>query len=249
MLERIQKIIAQAGIASRRAAEDLIREGRVTVNGRPAVIGMKADPLQDHVKVDGKLITGRQPKVYYLFYKPRGVVTSMADPEGRPTVLDFFSGMGLRIYPVGRLDYDSEGILLVTNDGDFANAILHPAGEVVKTYAAKVRGDITDEQLERLRKGLRLEDGMTAPAKVRRIKAAESNSWVQIAIHEGRNRQVRRMFEKVGHPVLRLKRISVGDFSVGRLKPGEYRELSPAEVKSVLKRKNNKAMRRSDATD
>ncbi len=231
MEERIQKIIAQAGIASRRAAEQLILAGRVTVNGQTASLGMKADPLSDHVKVDGKLITRREPKVYYLFYKPRGVVTSVADPEGRPTVKDYFAGIRMRVFPVGRLDFDSEGLLFVTNDGEFANAVLHPSREMQKTYAAKVKGRIADEHIAQLCQGIRLEDGMTAPAKVRRIRTTESNCWIQITIHEGRNRQVRRMLEQVGHPVLRLKRVAIGSFGVGDLKPGLYRELTREEVR------------------
>ncbi|HSW64899.1 MAG TPA: pseudouridine synthase [Dissulfurispiraceae bacterium] len=234
MKERIQKIVAQAGIASRRAAEELILAGRVTVNGQPASLGMKADPLRDHVKVDGKLITRREPKVYYLFYKPRGVVTSLVDPAGRPTVKDYFAGTHMRVFPVGRLDFDSEGLLFVTNDGDFANAVLHPSQEMPKTYAAKVKGEIADEDLVRLREGVRLEDGMTAPARTRRIRTTESNCWIQITIHEGRNRQVRRMLEKVGHPVIRLKRVAIGSFGVGALKPGQYRELTKEEVQTLF---------------
>lgn len=233
MEERLQKIIAQAGIASRRAAETLILEGRVTVNGAIAELGMKADPQTDHVKVDGKLITRREPKVYYLFYKPSGVVTSLSDPEGRPTVKNFFSGIRLRVFPVGRLDYDSEGLLVVTNDGDFANLLAHPSHQAEKVYVVKIRGKIEEDALQRLRAGVRLEDGVTAPAKVKRIRSAESNCWVQIAIHEGRNRQIRRMFEQVGHPVTRLKRISIHGLTVGGLKPGQYRELSPEEVQHI----------------
>lgn len=234
MEERLQKIIAQAGIASRRAAETLILEGRVTVNGEIAGLGMKADPLQDHVKVDGKLITRREPKVYYLFYKPRGVVTSLSDPEGRPTVKEYFANIRLRVFPVGRLDYDSEGLLIVTNDGDFANVLMHPSHQIAKVYVVKVRGLIDEDALQRLRVGVKLEDGMTEPAKVKRIRTAENNCWVQITIHEGRNRQVRRMFEHVGHPVTRLKRISIHGLTVGGLKPGQYRQLSPEEVRQVL---------------
>jgi 23S rRNA pseudouridine2605 synthase len=233
MEERIQKIIAQAGIASRRAAEALILEGRVTVNGAIAELGMKADSQCDHVKVDGKLITRREPKVYYLFYKPRGVVTSLSDPEGRPTVKNFFSGIRLRVFPVGRLDYDSEGLLVVTNDGDFANMLAHPSHQVEKIYVVKIKGKIDEDGLEQLRVGVRLEDGMTAPAKVKRIRSVENNCWVQIAIHEGRNRQVRRMFEQVGYPVTRLKRISIHGLTVSGLKPGHYRQLSPEEVQQM----------------
>lgn len=245
MEERLQKIIAQAGIASRRAAETLILEGRVTVNGEIAGLGMKADPLRDHVKVDGKLITRREPKVYYLFYKPRGVVTSLSDPEGRPTVKDYFAAVRLRVFPVGRLDYDSEGLLFMTNDGEFSNLLAHPSHQVDKVYVAKVRGIIDDDSLQRLRTGVRLEDGMTAPAKVKRIRTAENNCWVQITIHEGRNRQVRRMFEQVGHPVTRLKRVALHGLTIGGLKPGQYRQLQPEEVAAI--RGQQKERKNTDA--
>lgn len=233
MEERIQKIIAQAGIASRRAAETLILEGRVTVNGAIAELGMKADPVRDHVKVDGKLITRREPKVYYLFYKPRGVVTSLSDPEGRPTIKDFFANIRLRVFPVGRLDFDSEGLLIVTNDGDFANILTHPSHDIAKVYVVKIRGMVSEDELQRLRVGIRLEDGMTAPAKVKKIRSAENNCWVQITIQEGRNRQVRRMFEQIGHPVTRLKRIAIHGLTVNGLKPGQYRPLTMEEIHEI----------------
>ncbi len=235
MEQRLQKVLAQMGIASRRKAEEIIEEGRVTVNGQIATIGMKADPEKDHIKLDGKLLTRMEAKVYLMLNKPAGVVTSLSDPEGRPTVVSYLRGIRQRIYPVGRLDYDSEGLLLFTNDGDFAQAILHPARKVPKTYVVKVKGMIGDEQIERLRKGVRLEDGMTAPAWVKRIREAENNSWVEITIHEGRNRQVRRMMEAVGHPVLRLKRVSVNGLRLGELMPGELRSLTPTEIETVMR--------------
>lgn len=233
MEQRIQKILAQMGVASRRKAEEMIIEGRVTVNGKTAVLGMKADPAKDHIKVDGKLLTKPEPKVYFMFNKPTGVVTSLYDPEGRPTVKDFLKGIKYMVFPVGRLDYDSEGLLLITNDGEFAHSILHPSKKVSKTYIAKVKGIIDEDSIEKLRRGVRLEDGLTAPAKVKRIRQAESNSWVEITIYEGRKRQVRRMLDKVGHPAIRLKRTAIGGLRIGDLKPGEIRRLTVEEVKKL----------------
>lgn len=232
---RIQKIIAQMGIASRRGAEELISEGRVTVNGKIAELGMKADPARDHIKVDGRLLVRREPKVYLMFNKPRGVVTSLADPEGRPTVKDFLKGVKYRVFPVGRLDYDSEGLLLLTNDGDFANALMHPAGKVPKTYVVKVKGMMEDDKIKRLRAGVRLEDGKTQPAKVRFVRQSESNSWIEITITEGRKRQVRRMVEAVGHPALKLRRIGVDGLKLSGLKAGELRPLTEKELQTLKK--------------
>lgn len=238
MEQRIQKILAQMGVASRRKAEELIAEGRVTVNGKPAEIGMKADAVRDHIKVDGKILTRIEPKVYLAFNKPRGVVTSLSDPEGRPTLKDFLQRVKYRVFPVGRLDYDSEGLLLITNDGDFAQSLLHPAHEIPKTYVVKIRGMIGDRGLQRLRHGVRLEDGMTQPAKVKRIvmeRAPGNNQWLEVTIHEGRKRQVRRMLEKVGHDVLKLKRIAVNGLKLGNLKPGEFRPLTAEEIGHLVR--------------
>jgi len=235
MEQRIQKILAQMGVASRRKAEELIAEGRVTVNGRTAEIGMKADSARDHVKVDGKLLTRPEPKVYLIFNKPKGVVTSLSDPEGRPTVKDFLQRVKYRVFPVGRLDYDTEGLLLITNDGDFAQAVLHPSKKIYKTYLAKVKGIIDNDALEKLRAGVRLQEGQTAPSKVRRIPhRSENNSWIEISLHEGRNRQVRRMLEKVGYPVAKLKRVSINGVKLRNLKPGEFRPLEPDEMESLM---------------
>lgn len=233
MEQRIQKILAQMGIASRRKAEELIIEGRVTVNGKRAVIGMKVNPEKDHIKVDGKLLTKVEPKIYLMFNKPTGVVTSLSDPKGRPTVKDFLKGIKYRVFPVGRLDYNSEGLLLITNDGDFAYSILHPSKKIQKTYVAKVKGIIDDDAITKLRQGVRLKDGMTAPAKVKRIRTSESNSWLEITIYEGRKRQIRRMLEKVGYPVIKLRRIAIGDLKLGDLKPGQLRRLTQEEVKKI----------------
>lgn len=229
MKARLQKILSEMGVASRRKAEEMIMEGRVTVNGATATIGMKANPFVDYIKVDGKLIVGPNisatKKVYYIFYKPRNVVTTLFDPEGRPTIKDYLKGIKQRVFPVGRLDFDSEGLLLLTNDGEFANAVIHPSKRVPKTYHVKIKGIIEDEEIERLKKGIRLEDGITMPAEVRRLRKGINNSWIEITIYEGRKRQIRRMLERVGHPVIRLIRIGIGPLKLGNLRPGEIREI------------------------
>src|SRR4030043_1421130 len=196
MEKRLQKIFSEMGIASRRKAEELITEGRVTVNGRIATIGTKADPVKDHIKVDGKLLIRPEPKVYIMFNKPKNVVTSLHDPEGRPTVKDFLKGVNYRVFPVGRLGYDSEGLLLLTNDGDFAHAVLHPSKKISKTYLVKVKGILDKEEIEKLEKGIKLGDGMTSPAKVRRIRKTENNLWLEMVIYEGKKRKIRRMLKK-----------------------------------------------------
>ncbi len=234
MLERLQKIISAAGVASRRAAEELITEGRVRVNGRVVTeLGTKADASRDHIKVDGKLINPRQPLIYLMLNKPAGFVTTMSDPEGRPTVQDLLQGVKTRVYPVGRLDYNTEGLLLLTNDGDFAHLITHPRHELPKTYLAKIKGVLDNRAIEMLEKGMFLADGKTAPAKVRKIRKEEMNSWVEITIHEGRKRQVRRMFDHVGRSVIKLKRTMTGGLSLGDLPEGRFRHLTPDEVRSL----------------
>jgi len=238
MEQRLQKIIAEMGLASRRKAEELILENRVTVNGSVATIGMKADPLKDHIKVDGKLLFKLEKKVYYVFNKPRGVVTSMSDPEGRPTVHDFVRGIRQRVFPVGRLDFDSEGLLLLTNDGEFTHAVLHPSKKIPKTYLVKIKGNLEDENLEKLRTGIRLDRAVTAPAKVKRLRKTESNSWIEMVIYEGKKRQIRRMLERVGHSVIRLMRIKINGLEMGPLKPGTCRQISSEEMK-ILKRELN----------
>jgi len=231
--ERIQKIIARMGVASRRGAEEIIAEGRVTVNGAPATIGMKVDPSNSHIKVDGKLLFRPEPKVYLMLNKPKSVVSSLADPQGRPTVKDYLKGVRYRVFPVGRLDYDSEGLILLTNDGDFSNALLHPSKEIAKTYVVKVKGIMPEEKVGKLRQGIRLEDGKTQPARVRFIRESEANSWIEITITEGKKRQVRRMVEAVGHPALKLRRISIGGVKLAGLKIGELRPLTAKELQTL----------------
>lgn len=235
MQQRLQKIIADVGIASRRKAEELILEGRVTVNGKVAEIGMKADPMKDHIKVDGKLISKPGKRVYYAFNKPRGVMTSMSDPQGRPTVSQFFHGIRHRVFPVGRLDYDSEGLLLLTNDGDFAYSILHPSKKIPKTYLVKIKGVLEDEDIDKLRRGIKLDGRMTAPAKVKKLRKSEANSWIEMTIHEGRKRQIRRMLERIGHDVIRLMRIRINGIEMGPLEPGTYRKLTDKELETIMR--------------
>lgn len=234
MLERIQKVIARAGIASRREAEKLISEGRVTLNGKVVEeLGTKVDTDKDYIKVDGKLITRPEPKAYLILYKPRGYVTTTSDPEGRPTIMELLERVKGRVFPVGRLDYDTEGLILCTNDGDLTHRLQHPSHEVPKTYFAKVEGVPTLEEITKLRKGIKLEDGMTAPAKVKLVRKVEANSWLEITIHEGRNRQVKRMVEAIGHPIIKLKREGLAFLTLGDLKSGEFRHLTAEEIKKL----------------
>jgi 23S rRNA pseudouridine2605 synthase len=235
MEERLQKILSRYGIASRREAEEMILNGEVTVNGKTAVIGTKADPGKDHIKVRGKLVRSSGPKVYLMFHKPARCITSLYDPEERPTVKDFLKGIKTRVFPVGRLDYNSEGLVIMTNDGEMANEILHPKKKIPKTYLVKIEGVLGNRDVAKLQKGIKLEDGITAPAKVRMIKKTEANSWLEITIHEGRKRQIRRMLDRVGHQVIRLKRIKINGLVLGTLRPGQFRYLNPGEIKRLQK--------------
>lgn len=210
-------------------------EGRVTVNGAIAIPGMKADFLKDHIKVDGKLIRRTEPKVYLILNKPVKCVTAVTDPEGRITVRDYMKGVKAKVFPVGRLDYHSEGLLIMTNDGELANALLRPKSKVPKTYLVKVNGLPDDKDMEKLQKGIKLEDGITAPAKVRRIRQTDLNSWIEITIYEGKKRQIRRMLERIKHPVMRLRRIKIDGLALGRLPLGSFRYLTPDEVKKLKK--------------
>ncbi len=235
MEERLQKIIAKCGVASRRKAEELILEGLVKVNGVKAEIGMKADLERDHIKVNGKLINKVEPKVYLILNKPVQCITAMYDPEKRPTVKDYLHRVKAQVFPVGRLDYNSEGLLIVTNDGDLTNAILHPRSKIPKTYRVKVNEIPDENDIAKLEKGIRLDDGMTRPAKIRIVQRLKANSWVDITIHEGRKRQVRRMFDRIGHSVIKLIRIRINGLHLSGLKSGEFRHLTIEEVEKLKK--------------
>jgi 23S rRNA pseudouridine2605 synthase len=238
--ERLQKIIAAAGVASRRKAEELITAGRVQVNGQVVTqLGTKADPERDHIRVDGKLLHGPQRLVYLALHKPAGYVTTASDPQGRPTVLDLVRSAGARVYPVGRLDYASEGLLLLTNDGALAARLMHASSHVPKTYQVKVSGKPSEENLRKLRAGVVLppdprhprssgKGGRTAPARIRLLRDAP-NPWYEVTLIEGQNRQIRRMFEAVGHHAEKVKRVRYGPLELD-LEPGAFRRLTPAEV-------------------
>lgn len=234
---RLQKIIAQAGIASRRAAEKLIAEGRVTINGETVrEMGTKADPSREDIRVDGRRVKSAERLRYILLYKPAGFVTTRSDEKRRPTVIDLLGGVKEYVYPVGRLDYDTEGLLLLTNDGDLAARLTHPRHGVERTYEARVARMPDDHALDRLRRGIALDGRRTLPADVSLLNkgSRDREGVLAITIREGRNRQVRRMCEAVGHPVRKLIRVGIGPLSDRGLKPGSWRELTPRELR-VLK--------------
>ena len=258
--ERLQKIIAAAGIASRRKAEELITSGLVSVNGQAVTeLGSKADPERDHIRVNGKLLHGAERHVYVLLNKPKGYVTTAHDPEGRPTVIDLLHGIGARVYPIGRLDYRSEGLLLLTNDGDLAFRLMKAASHVPKVYVVKLAGNPDRAGLEKLRRGISIPEGKlgtargdrnekagatrgnrrlarahrvrTAPAKIRLVRESD-NPWYEVTLTEGKNRQIRRMFEEIGHHVEKIKRVRYGPLSLD-VPPGEFRRLSVGEVEKL----------------
>ncbi|MDT7041104.1 pseudouridine synthase [Candidatus Nitronereus thalassa] len=231
---RLQKVIAASGLSSRRAAEDLIRQGQVTVNGKVvSMLGTCIDPAIDHVKVNGCHIDTAEPEVFVLLNKPPGCVTTMNDPFGRKTVADLLGRVKVRVFPVGRLDFDAEGLLLLTNNGLVAQACLHPRYHVPKTYIIKVSGVFTDEELQMLREGVVLEDGVTLPADVKKSGKAQSNSWLEITIREGKKRQIKRMVEACGHRVLRIKRIRFGPLQLRDIPVGTFRYATDAEANAL----------------
>ncbi len=240
--QRLQKIIAAAGVASRRRAEDLISAGHVAVNGKTvSELGAKADPERDHITVDGRPLRGAEAKIYLLLNKPRGYVSTVSDPEHRKTVLDLVRGVRARLYPVGRLDYHSEGLLLLTNDGDFAQQMTHASFHIPKTYLVKISGRPTEDELRKLRAGVVIGGDerkrtsgastgsvKTAPAQIKVIRQG-ANPWLEVTLREGRNRQLHRMFERIGHHVEKIKRVRFGSLQLD-VEPGRFRPLSHAEV-------------------
>ncbi|MFB3924535.1 MAG: pseudouridine synthase [Syntrophales bacterium] len=237
MKERLHKIMAAAGIASRRAAEEMIRQGRVSVNN--AIIkemGVKADPAEDEIRVDGKLISIEIQKIYLMLNKPPGYVTTLRDPEGRRIITDLLRDISERVYPVGRLDYDSEGLILLTNDGDFAQKVQHPRFNVPKTYLVKIKGNLSKKEILAIQKGIDLEDGRFSPLEIEVERINRKSCWVRMVIHEGRNRVIRRLFEAMGHPVTRLVRVAIGELSLGSLKVGEFRYLKRKEIHKLMEK-------------
>lgn len=248
MQERLQKIIAAAGVTSRRKAEELITAGRVAVNGQVvSELGQKADPSRDHIRVDGKLLKFPEQKIYLVLNKPKGYITSVSDPEGRPTVMNLVRGFNTRIYPVGRLDWASEGLLLMTNDGELANTLTRAASHVPKVYQVKISGRPSQPNIARLRAGITLtENGgkprtvKTAPVKIELLRDAP-NPWYEITLTEGRNRQIHRMFEKIGHHVEKIKRIGYGPLKLD-VEPGSFRSLTQHEVATLRRAGSQKAI-------
>jgi pseudouridine synthase len=243
---RLAKLIAQRGVASRRAAEELIAAGVVTVNGEVAKVTTPVDPETDVVHVRGQRLPAEPKKKYYVLNKPRGYITTRSDPQGRPSVLALIEHLPVRVEPVGRLDFDTEGVLLLTNDGELAHALTHPSREVPKRYVATVEGVPDEAALQAIRTGVKLDDGWTAPAKARLLKAT-GDARVEITVHEGRNRLIRRMLKAVGYPVFALRRERFASISVEGMEPGVVRELTPAEVRDlhILAERKSQAERRA----
>lgn len=241
MEERLQKIIAASGVASRRKAEELILEGAVTINGQVVTeLGTKADPAQDHIKVRGKLINpklAQKEKVYLLLNKPVGYLSSTADPSKRPLVIDLVGEYREHVHPVGRLDFNSEGLILLSNDGEFTNLVAHASSKVAKRYEVKVKGQPSEAKIARLCRGLTIEGRKTAPAEIRLIEQSATNAWYEVILYEGRNQQIRKMFDAVGHSVLKLRRLGIGFLSLEKekLRVGEFRVLRAAEVQRFFR--------------
>ena len=232
--ERLQKILSGAGITSRRKAEKLILQGRVTVNGRVvSELGTKAVLGKDEICLDGKAIKAETEKVVVALFKPRNCVTTLHDPQGRPTVADLVQSISLRVYPVGRLDFDAEGLLLMTNDGELAHRLQHPRYKVPKTYLVKIRGHPLAQALAQLQQGISLEDGITAPAELHVLEDDHRATWLSLTLREGRNHQVKRMCAAVGCPVLKLRRTQIGPIDLGNLRPGRSRRLNPREMRAL----------------
>lgn len=246
--ERLQKILAAAGIASRRASEKLIADGRVRVNGRVVTeLGVKADSRKDKIEVDGRRISREKP-AYYILNKPRAVVSTLSDPEGRETIKDNLVGIPERVFPVGRLDYHTSGALLLTNDGEMSEALLRPTKNVPKVYVVKLKGHLDVPELDRIRNGLRLEDGyVTKPAECFVLRQEKGHTWIQLTLTEGKNRQIRRMGDALGRRVMRLSRTSFAGVGIDGLRPGEYRPLRAREIEKLKKKFLNPKRRSKDA--
>lgn len=236
MEERLQKILARAGICSRRAAEDLIRQGRVTVGGQPASLGQRADPTRDDIRLEGRPLHLGQVEAVYLFHKPKGVLTTLNDPQGRPCLKEYVRGLPERVFPVGRLDQDASGLLILTNDGDLAQRLIHPSHEVAKTYLVKVRGRADEEALSRLRSGVLVGDRPSAPARVELVRRWPNGALLRLTIREGRHHQVKRMCGQAGLRVEELARVRVGPLDLKGLGPGEMRRLSEAQAAGLKKK-------------
>lgn len=237
MQQRLQKILANSGIASRRKAEELIKEGKVRVDGKVVTeMGTQVDPDAHDIECDGIHVAAREKKIYILLHKPAGFLSTVDDPQGRPIVTDLLPQVKERVYPVGRLDLDTEGALLLSNDGELAQKIMHPSHEVNKTYVAKVKGKPGTKKLAALSRGITLEGRKTWPADIEVLQTEPQATTIKIIIHEGRKRQVRKMFDAVGHPVLQLKRTAYGQLELGDLRPGKYRFLSPEDIKMIFRK-------------
>jgi len=237
MQQRLQKILAKAGIASRRKAEELIKEGKVRVDGKVVTeMGTKVDPDAQDIECDGIHVAAREKKIYILLHKPAGFLSTVHDPQGRPIVTDLLPQVKERVYPVGRLDLDTEGALLLSNDGELAQKILHPSHEVNKTYVAKVKGKPNTKKLAALSRGITIEGRKTWPADIEVLQTKPQATTIKIIIHEGRKGQVRKMFDAVGHTVLQLKRTAYGQLELGDLRPGKYRFLSPEDIKMIFRK-------------
>ena len=231
---RLEKFLSESGIASRRDAKKYIFAGRITVNGETVLIpGTHISPQQDEVMFDSEPVRGKPKQIYLMLNKPVGYVTTVRDEQGRPTVMALVHDISERIYPVGRLDLNTEGLLLMTNDGDFAHRILHPSHEVQKTYIAWVEGQLNRREIQKLQEGIEIEEGLTTSAQVSQIGRRRGDSQFRVVIHEGKKRQIRRMFHAVGHDVVHLKRVGIGSLSLGRLSIGKYRLLTPTEIESL----------------
>lgn len=244
---RLNKLIADSGLASRRAADRLIEDGHVTVNGKRVFeLGVRVNPHEDKVMVDGKPLRKPNQKLYLLFNKPRGVLTTMDDPHDRPTIADYLGGVPGRVFPVGRLDWDSEGLVLLTNDGDFANKVMHPREEVTKTYMVKINGQPRPDQIQKLLKGVSIVGGKVAARsveKIRRTEGSEKYDWYKIVITEGKNRQIRQMFEKIGFDVQKLQRVAIGRLTIGSLERGELVYLNDAALERIFMEDSPEKMR------